>query len=46
MGRRRMDAHLGAALVGGQGVIANEAPDEEALDACEKAGEALAKAAK
>ncbi len=36
----------GAALIGGQGVIANEAPDEEALDACEKAGEALAKAAK
>ena len=35
----------GAALIGGQGVIANEAPDEEALDACEKAGEALAKAA-
>ena len=32
--------------IGGQGVIANEAPDEEALDACEKAGEALAKAAK
>ena len=35
----------GAELVGGQGVIANEAPDKEALEACEKAGETLANAA-
>ena len=36
----------GATLIGGQGVIANEAPDGEAVEACEKAGEALAEAAK
>lgn len=40
----RMKA-AGAELVGGQGVIANEAPDKEALEACEKAGETLANAA-
>ena len=40
----RMKA-AGAELIGGQGVIANEAPDEEALAACEKAGETLVKAA-
>ena len=41
----RMKAE-GAVLIGGSGVIANEAPDEEALNACEKAGKALAEAAK
>lgn len=35
----------GAQLIGGAGVIANEAPDDEAIEACENAGEALAKAA-
>ena len=32
----------GATLVGGEGVIANEAPDEDAQAACEKLGEAVA----
>lgn len=33
----------GAEIVGGEGVIANEAPDEEALDALRKLGMELAK---
>ena len=33
----------GAAVVGGEGVIANNAPDDDALEACRKLGEALAK---
>lgn len=32
----------GAALCNGQGVMCNEAPDEEALQACRKLGESLA----
>ncbi len=32
----------GAQLVGGEGVMANEAPDEEALTACKALGQALA----
>lgn len=32
----------GATLVGGEGVIANEAPDEDAQAACEQLGEAVA----
>lgn len=36
----------GATLIGDEGVIANEAPDDEALAACENAGAALAEAAK
>lgn len=33
----------GAAIVGGEGVIANNAPDDDALEACRKLGEELAK---
>lgn len=33
----------GATVVGGQGIIANNAPDDEALEACKKLGEELAK---
>ena len=33
----------GATVVGGEGVIANLTPDDDALDACKKLGEALAK---
>lgn len=33
----------GAAVVGGEGVIANNAPDDDALEACRKLGEALTK---
>lgn len=32
----------GAAVINGEGVIAHEAPDEEALDACRNLGKALA----
>ena len=32
----------GASLVGGEGVIANEAPDDEALEKCAELGKALA----
>lgn len=32
----------GAAVISGEGVIAHEAPDEEALDACRNLGKALA----
>lgn len=37
----RMEA-AGAKVVGGEGIIANNAPDEDALSACRKLGEALA----
>lgn len=33
----------GASIVGGEGVTANNAPDDDALEACRKLGEALAK---
>lgn len=33
----------GATIVGGEGVIANNAPDDDALEACRKLGEELAK---
>lgn len=33
----------GASVVGGEGVIANNAPDDDTLEACRKLGEALAK---
>ena len=35
--------NAGATIVGGQGVIANNTPDDEALEACRKLGEELAK---
>ena len=35
-------ASAGASLVGGEGVMANEAPDEAALAACKELGAALA----
>ena len=34
----------GAAIVGDEGVIANEAPDDEAIEACKALGKALAEA--
>lgn len=37
--------NAGAVLIGGAGVIANEAPDAEAVKACEEAGKTLAEAA-
>ncbi|RGU96106.1 flavodoxin [Clostridium sp. AF15-17LB] len=36
--------NAGAVLVNGEGVIANEAPDDTAVKACEEAGKALAAA--
>ena len=33
----------GATVIGGEGLIANETPDEAALEECKKLGEALAK---
>lgn len=36
--------NAGAVLVGDAGVIANEAPDDEAVEACKAAGKALASA--
>ncbi len=33
----------GAVLVGGEGLIANEAPDDDALDACQDLGQDLAR---
>lgn len=38
----RMES-AGANIAGGEGVIANNTPDEEALEACKKLGEELAK---
>lgn len=35
--------NAGATVVGGQGVTANNTPDDEALEACKKLGEELAK---
>ena len=37
-------AHAGADVVGGEGVIAQESPDEDALNQCRKLGKALAAA--
>ena len=37
-------ANAGAHVVGGEGVIARESPDEDALNQCRELGEALAAA--
>ena len=34
----------GAEVIGGEGVIANETPDDDALEACRKLGQAMAEA--
>ena len=34
----------GAQVIGGEGVIANETPDDDALEACRKLGQAMAEA--